>query len=176
MSAAVPELIQQAFLACQDRRFDDARAILTEAVALARQPEDQPHLADALARLGTIERDTNHLDLALQHYHEAVSILRRENNPLRLAHAIRHVADIECQANRPDLAAPSYAEALALYRAHPDAPPLDLANALRGTAVFHDAAGRRDQSRPLWLEARDLYWSLNIAAGVREASLRLNAG
>jgi tetratricopeptide (TPR) repeat protein len=180
VSDEVEKLIQQAFQARRDRRFDDARCDLTQAVSLARgerarEEHDPSALATALTRLGAIERDTRHYDLALQHYNEAVSILRQTDDTLSLAHTIRHVGDIHCDADHHHLAQPYYEEALALYRRHGCVPPLDLGNAIRSFAVFKDRMGDREGARVLWTEALELYKVVGVDAGIDEATRRLSS-
>ncbi|MGA2428628.1 MAG: tetratricopeptide repeat protein [Candidatus Acidiferrum sp.] len=103
-------------------------------------------------------------------YQQAVVMFREVDEPLVLAHTIRHLGDVYLEQGRPDLAEPCYHEALGIYRAQGDGPSLDLANAVRSLAVL-----RWEQTRTLWDEARDLYTTLRIEPGTKEATARVIA-
>ncbi len=103
-------------------------------------------------------------------YEEAVALLRQLEEPLFLAHTVRHLGDIYFEEALPELAEPCYQEALELYRKHPERSALDLANAIRSLAVL-----RAHQGRALWEEAREIYTTLGIEAGVKEAADRIAA-
>jgi tetratricopeptide (TPR) repeat protein len=103
-------------------------------------------------------------------YEQAVALFREVDQPLVLAHTIRHLGDVYQEQGHPDLAEPCYHEAIELYRSHGDASSLDWANALRSLAVF-----RWEQTRALWEDLRDLYTTLSIEPGIKEATARVAA-
>lgn len=133
----------------------------------------QRQLAQALKRLGQVERDLGRGEAARPLYEEAVTICRKGDDALTLAHTVRYLGDIHQDAGRAELAEPCYHEALALYRSHERTPPLDLANAIRPLAILKDDAGEVEEARRLWEEARDLYTAVNVREGVAENSARL---
>jgi len=106
------ELIASGYKARKEHRPEQAKEIFSEAVRLSRTAADSALLASSLVALGQIERDLNHIDLALQHYWEAVDILRTSPHRLRLAHATRHLADIFRKLGSREDALACYAEAL----------------------------------------------------------------
>lgn len=173
MSHAIENLLQQAHQARKDKRLQDARRDLIEAVDLGHKSDVGIELARALAALGQIERDLHNHEAALRNYEKAVAIYRTQGDPLRVAHTIRHVADIHRHQGNWALAERCYHEALDLYREHEHTPQLDLANAIRGLAILKDDSGHVEQAKMLWLEARDLYSAANVEAGVAESSQRL---
>ena len=63
----------------------------------------------------------------------------------------------------------AYTEALALYREHDGPGSLDFANAASRMAALRESLGAREEALGLWRETRDLYASVDLAAGVREA-------
>ena len=150
----------------REDRPADAKPELIEAVERCRASGRREELALVLKKLGQIERDLQHGDVAIRLYEEAAAIYRTTGDALKLAHTIRHIGDIHQDAGRGDLAAPWYDEALALYRQSGPTRTGDLANAIRSVAVHKEG---------LWEEARDLYASLDsrYARGVDEASTRL---
>jgi tetratricopeptide (TPR) repeat protein len=107
---------------------------------------------------------------ARQCYEESVAILRQLERPLILAHTVRHLGDVYSEEGSRDLAESCYDEALNLYRNHSDRSPLDLANAIRSLAVL-----RSEQAKALWEEAREIYATVGIDAGVKEATARVTA-
>ena len=173
MSAASEQLIERAAQARKENRPADAKQDLTEAIALLRQDEPGPELAQALRLLGKVERKLHDHAAARQHYEEAVSIYRTCGDAPTLAHTIRHLGDVHHDAGRRELAEPCYSEALNLYRGNPEASALDVANAVRSMAVLKAETGEGDQALLLWEEARDLYSGLNVTAGVTECDKRL---
>ncbi len=173
MSDAAVELMQQADRARREDRPADAHRDLTQAVALSRRSGAQRELAQALKKLGQIERDLGHGDAARLLYEEAVAICREDGDPLILAHTVRHLGDVHHDAGRVALAEPCYDEALAIYRGDARTAPLDLANAIRPLAMLKDDAGDVERARRLWQEARDIYAAVDVPAGVAESSRRL---
>ena len=167
------ELLSLALQARRENRLDDARQHLVEAVNREREADTGVGLAKALTRLGQIERDLGHKDVALRSYQEAAAIYRTADDVLRLAHTVRHVADIHRERGHTELAEPCYHEALSIYRGNEHTPPLDLANAIRGLAILKDEAGAAEASRLLWEEAKELYTAVNVKAGVDESCRRL---
>jgi hypothetical protein len=89
MSDASDKLLSQALQARRERRLDDARRNLVEAVDPCRKAGVRVELAKALTGLGQIERDLDRSEAARQHYEEAVAIYRAEGDALRLAHTVR---------------------------------------------------------------------------------------
>jgi len=173
MASAADDLVEQAHQGRREHRYDDARQLLIEAVALCRESGVPLDLAKAVTALGQIERDLHHGDAALQHYEEALVIYQAKGDGLRVAHTIRHVGDIHLEAGRLDLAEPCYHAALEIYRQDKLTPPLDLANTIRGLAILKFDTGENEQAKLLWKEAGQLYASVNVEAGVAESKRRL---
>jgi tetratricopeptide (TPR) repeat protein len=174
--SAMPEpadsLRRQARDARAEKRFEEARSHLLEAVALLRLETDlAADLAQALRELGEVERRFPP-DAARRYYEEAVSILRELNEPLGLAHTLRHLGDVFYETGDAVHAEPCFYEALAIYRSH-KTPQLELANAIRSLAVLKSAAGESEEACRLWTEARDLYELTGVQAGVAESNARL---
>jgi tetratricopeptide (TPR) repeat protein len=141
-----------------------------DAVNQLRQADNPLGLADALKRLGYIERHLKMYEAAGLHYDEAAAIYRQQGAILSLAHAVRHLGDVYRDAGRMQLARPCYDEALDLYRKTEGAPALDLANAIRSAALLAGAMGDKGQASRFWQEARSLYLSANIQEGVAECN------
>jgi len=173
MTEAIDKLLNAAAQARREKRPEDGRRELIEAVALAREAHDPRQLVRALTELGRIERDLGHGDAALAAYDDAAAIYRRDEDALKLAHTVRHIGDIHQDAKRADAAEACYHEALALYGAHPEAPVLDLANAVRPLALLKDDAGEFDEADRLWEQAKNLYEAVNVQAGVAGCAARL---
>jgi tetratricopeptide (TPR) repeat protein len=167
------ELLALALQARRENRLADARQYLVETVSRRRNVGATAELAEALTRLGQIERDMGHNDAALRSYEEAAAIYRARGDALRLAHTVRHVGDIQRNEGNLELAEPCYQEALRIYRSNEKTPPLDLANAIRGFALLKGEAGDAQEARWLWEEAMGLYASLDVKAGVDESVRRL---
>jgi tetratricopeptide (TPR) repeat protein len=170
---ALPEqLITAARAAMADRRRDEARALVREAVGQLRTQDQPVELAGALRFLGEIERALAESDRGIGAYEEAVAIFRAEDQHARLAHTLRHLADIQRDFAAAEDACRSAEEALTVYADH--APEdLEYANALRSAALANEAAGRRDRARSLWVEARRRYELSGVEAGVLESDMRL---
>lgn len=166
-------LLMQGYQARRERRLAEARHRFAEAVDLCRSVDDKVLLAQALTGLGQVERDMDHLDVALKHYTEAAEAYRGMDRPLALAHTVRHVGDILRNQVRLDLAAPHYQEALAIYRKHEEASPLDLANATRGYALLKAGTGDKVAAAKLWQEAGGLYAQVGVQAGVAESEAQV---
>jgi ankyrin repeat protein len=166
-------LLQRALQARREKRLEDAKTDLVEAIHLLREPGTRSELAWALRELGELERHLPDAESALQHYEEAIAILRGLDEPLRLAHTIRHLGDVHHDAGRAALAEPCYQEALALYRGNESTRPLELANAIRSLAVLKAEEGEIAEATRLWQEAHDLYTSVDVPAGVAESAARL---
>jgi tetratricopeptide (TPR) repeat protein len=173
MSTEIDTILNSARQARSEKRLQDAKSALFNALEHCRRADAKDDLAVTLKALGQIERDMGNREMALPLYEEAVAIYRDQDQPLALAHTIRHVADILQDMGRGELANLAYREALAIYRAHPEASALDLANAIRGLAILSFDTGKRDEAKSLWQEARELYASANVQAGVDESSRRL---
>jgi tetratricopeptide (TPR) repeat protein len=172
MTDAIDKLLSAAVQARREKRPDDARRDLVEAVALARAGNNRNALARAVTELGRIERDVGHADAALALYLEAAAIYREQRDDLKLAHTVRHVGDIHQDAGRPSEAEPCFQEAITIYRANPDTPALDMANALRPLALLKDDAGDFDEADRLWHNAKELYASVKAFPGVAECAGR----
>jgi tetratricopeptide (TPR) repeat protein len=175
VSDAADKLRQRALLAKREKRFEDARQDLLEAVELLRREGNRVERAQALRDLGEVERSLPDGDAARRHYAEAVEILREMDEPLKLAHTVRHLGDVHYEAGHATLAEPCYDEALVLYRSSANTRPLDLANAIRSLAVLKGDADEIEEAKRLWREARDLYVAVDVQAGVAESDARLAA-
>jgi tetratricopeptide (TPR) repeat protein len=173
MASAAQSLLEQGFQARREHRLHEARALYAEAVEWCRTNNDQPMLAQALARLGAIDRDLREIAASLHRYREAVALYRKLDAPLNLAHTIRHIGDILREAGECTSALPCYEEALAIYRSHPEADTLDLANALRGYALLQKGLGNAEAAKSLWQEAGTLYAQVDVQAGVEESQRQL---
>ena len=149
------------------------RCQLLETISALRQSGDRLRLANALRKLGEMERSLPETDGGVAAYREAVEILRQDERGLRLAHTVRHLGDVYRHAGRLDDAEECYAEALRIYRAHPEVSDLELANALRSAAILKEKTGGRDAAAAFWQEAKSRYQSEGVAAGVEESSRRL---
>jgi tetratricopeptide (TPR) repeat protein len=157
MSSEVASLLNQGYEARREERLEDARKAYAEAVQLCRLASDQAILAQALKRLGGIERDLHNIESALDHYREAATIQRTLDDGPALAHTVRHIGDILRESGQLGAAPPFYEEALSIYRSHPEADTLDLANTLRGFALLKSALGEPEAAIALWQEAGALY-------------------
>jgi tetratricopeptide (TPR) repeat protein len=165
--------LMQAAKRLRFERPQEALRLYTEAAARCRQEGQRRELIQALKGQGQIERDTNHLDLALASYEEAADLCREESDPLWLAHTLRHVADIHQDAERNEVALPFYREALEIYRKQTDTNLLDLANTVRPLAALKESMGDFVEATRLWQEARELYAASSVPQGVAECSRRL---
>jgi len=154
------------------RRSDQLEA--KKAIDLLRQEGNPLALAEALRRLGEIERSLPGTDGGVAAYEEAVALFRQQGEELKLAHTVRHLGDIQLHAGYVERAAQSYEMALGFYRRHPEAPPLDLANALRGMALLKEATGETQIAIALWQEATIIYESTNVTQGAEEGARRLS--
>jgi tetratricopeptide (TPR) repeat protein len=173
MPDTIDNLMERAVEAVRNRRLDEAKADLFEAIDVLRSGDSDPRVAAALRELAEVERKLGERDLALQHYQEAVNLLRSQKEPFRLAHTIRHLGDVYHDMGQNELAGPCYREALELYRRNEGASQLDLANAIRSMAVLKEETGASEEAKVLWTEARQLYIAGQIEPGVAESSRRL---
>lgn len=173
MSAACDALLNQAYQARKENRLADAKRDLIEAVELCRRTGALSELAQALTRLGQIQRDLNQREAALKLYEEAAAIYRANGENLKLAHTVRHLGDIHREQGERVLADRRYREALELYRSDEETTPLELANTLRGFAILKGDMGEVENASALWHEARNLYAAANVEAGVTESSQQL---
>ena len=168
------ELLARGHVARGEKRLKEARDCFAQAVDAYRKTDDKKLLADALCRLGQIERDLGNGGEALKHYGAAVELLRNLGAPLALAHTVRHVADIlREQKWQPEKAMLCYEEALAIYRGHAETPTLDLANTIRGYAHLKADTGDAEEATLLWHEAMALYAECGVQAGVAESQSQI---
>ena len=173
-SIPAAELLSRGHEARSEKRLTEARNYFAQAVDCCRKANDKTLLAEALCRLGQIERDLGNVGDALKHYGSAVELRRSQDSPLLLAHTVRHVADILREQKRQlEKAMLCYEEALAIYRGHEDTPPLDLANAIRGYALLQADLGDPDEATFLWHEAMALYAESGVQAGVAESQSQI---
>lgn len=150
------------------------RAGIAEAAAVFRGAGAHAELADALGKLGHVERDAGRREAARSCFAGAVAAARAAGDPLGLAHAVRQLGDVHRQAGRLAPAEACYDEALTLYRqSGPGTAVLAHANALRPMAILKEAQGRVGEARALWKHARALYREAGIEAGVAECVDRL---
>jgi tetratricopeptide (TPR) repeat protein len=136
--------------------------------------KDHNGLAQGLAGLAQISRDSDDGTGARRHYEEAVAIYRVLHDDLKLAHTIRHLADILRHQGDNVLAESCYAEALHIYRQSESTVPLDLANTIRGYALLKGNCGETEVAIGLWREAKSLYASLKVQDGVDESDQYLS--
>ena len=167
------ELLKLALQARRENRLADAKRHLEKAVNLCREADATVDLAQALTRLGGIERDLGNNERSLKNYEEAAAIYRARGDAQRLAHTIRHVADINLDEGHLGRAEPCYREALTIYRNQEKVRPLDLANAIRGLALLRGQTGDAAEATSLWKEARVLYSAVDVQAGVDESSRQI---
>jgi tetratricopeptide (TPR) repeat protein len=169
-SIPAAELLSRGHAARSEKRLTEARDHFAKAVDGCRKANDKTLLAEALCRLGQIERDLGNGGDALKHYGAAAELRRKQNSPLLLAHAVRHVADIlREQKWQPEKAMLCYEEALAIYRDHAETAALDLANAIRGYALMTADLGDPEEAAFLWHEAMALYAECGVQTGVAES-------
>lgn len=168
------DLIKLAWQARGERRYEDAKRGLLEAIKLSRQADSRLDLIRALKALAHIVRDQGQVDCALPLYEEAMALSRAEGDDLVLAHSVRHFGDLHREAGRIADAQRYYDEALSLYRAALAPPALDFANALRPAAMLKEAEGDIEAARQLWTEARLLYERADVRPGVEECNRRLS--
>ncbi|MFN0103359.1 MAG: hypothetical protein ACKV2U_14880 [Bryobacteraceae bacterium] len=166
-------LIVKALQGRAEGRLHDAHRDFASAADLARQYGAQALLGRALTGLGQIERDLNHLDVALKHYQDAAAIYSEIGDLMRFAHATRHIADLHMDAGHTQLAEARYIESLALYRDAAETKPLDLANTIRGLAILKQNMGDIGAAKLYWREAQTLYTTANVKEGIVETARRL---
>ncbi len=147
---------------------------LTTAAAMCRDQGESVDYAQAVHLLAHVELDLGHEYRALSLWEEAVGVLRATGNVLQLAHKVRHLGDLHRHCGRLEVAESCYAEALALYREHDSPGSLDFANAASRMADLKERRGERVEALKLWQETRDLYASVDMAPGVREAQVHID--
>ncbi len=175
VSISAETLIARAAAARSEGRFDLARDDLRDAIAQLRSGENPLQLADAVRRLGEVERSLAGGDHGAASYQEAIEILRNVQVPLKLAHAVRHLADLYRHQGELGKADDCYAEALSIYEHEELASPLDVANTLRGIALLNERTGFKVRALAFWLRARTLYEAANVESGVNECTLHERA-
>lgn len=175
MSHPAADLLARAERAHRERRFDDSKTALVEAVEISRAaaPPQRP-LAVALRRLGEAERRTDNPQGARAAYEEAVALMREDSEPLRLGHTLRHLGEVYQEQGQSDPARRCLEEAVAIYRDNEPIPSPNLANAVRALAVHLEEGGALDGAEPLWQEACGIYRSFGVHAGVAEACVRIS--
>ena len=149
------------------RRLETARQL----VANAREGGDKLALANALKRLGDIERRPPFLrETTNETFAEAADLYRELELPLEEAWVLRHIGINHEYAERLAEAEKHYDASLNLFRQHATANSPNYANAVRYPAVIKNRVGKRDESIRLWEEAAQRYDEAGISAGVAEAA------
>jgi len=108
-------------------------------------------------------------------YARAAALSRESGAPLLQAHALRHLSDLDRQADHLEQALAHAEQAAALYRANGQGTSPDMANALRLKGLALDGLRKTAQARAAWTAARELYTRADVADGVAECDLRLDA-
>jgi tetratricopeptide (TPR) repeat protein len=166
----VEALIDAAWRARREGRYQEAELGLHEAIEASRRSGNGRQLTAALGKLAHVMRDLDRHDEALRFSEEAVGVSRGTGDGLLLAHAVRHLGDVHRDARRLADADACYTEALELYRAADGPDSLDVANALRPAALLKVSQGKGAEALALFSEARTLYQQAGIEAGVEECS------
>jgi CHAT domain-containing protein len=78
------------------------RAVLEQAIAMARELGDEPALARGLAALGSLTRVEGDMDTALAHFEESAAISRRLGNDNSLARSLIDIATIHQRRGDPE--------------------------------------------------------------------------
>lgn len=174
------ELVERAMQARKEGRLDDARAAITDAVAVVGQMGDAAGLAEPLVLLAEIERHRGDKGASVEAYDDAAEAFRTVGDRRGVAHALRHKVDINREAGRLADAEADLPEALALHRGGAGT-ELDLANMLRVAALLKEDQGDLSAALHFWQEARDGYQACDELlkrltgsnAGVEEAERRI---
>ncbi|KAG8929608.1 hypothetical protein FRC01_004068 [Tulasnella sp. 417] len=96
-------------------KFQKARSILHEAVALYREVDDQIGIAESLFLIADIPREEDQMDEAAAIYKEALEVYEALNNQSRIASCLHNLGDILRHQGKPESTA--YLEqALQVYR------------------------------------------------------------
>jgi len=154
----------------QEVLINEAHQKLDDAVAICRNAEALPQLAQAIHMLANVEHDMSHDQVAQELWEEAVSICRAVGDNAQLAHKVRHLGDLHRHLGRLDQAETCYEEALALYRRHEDPPTLDFANAVARMASLKEGTLSTEEAVRLWQQACELYEAAGMPAGVEDCS------
>lgn len=144
--------------------YDQAHALLTQALALFRQlhPGAHPDLATALGDLAVVDFQTGDPAAASELLRESLEMRRRLGDGQDLIKPMNNLAAILMQRGELDEAETIYRETLALRRALVATAPSDsaargnLATSLRSLAAAHQAKGELDAAEPLLRESLDL--------------------
>ncbi|RIJ16030.1 tetratricopeptide repeat protein [Henriciella mobilis] len=175
MQQDVRALVDRVYAARRDDSPDEAHALATDALELARGAHDPELLVRALMAKGQCHRDEGDFEDAERLYVEAANLCRREEiDPLVVAHVIRHLGDVTAELGRFGLAKTHYEEALDLYRDIENLPPATLANAIRPLARLYDVLDEHAEAVEYWREALELYETAHVRSGIRECNRRLN--
>lgn len=141
-------------LAQRQNDYPVAYEVLTEAIEIFRQLNDQPALGTALRRLGTIPHHLGDFDGARAILVESADILRNIGDNINLMIALHNLGDLA--SDRGDLteAVTHYSEALAVGRRHRDTH--GIAYALRGLGGVDRRAGRYSEAALRFQESLSL--------------------
>ncbi|MET0580395.1 MAG: tetratricopeptide repeat protein, partial [Pseudoxanthomonas sp.] len=154
-------------------QYDQARPLLTQALAIARRlpAEDEDTLIDALAQLGQLELSQKHYDKALPFFDEAL-LLQRSRYPqgLTTASLLQQRGLLYSETDRHTEAIADYQASLAIRqkRLDPRNPLLIRSYGALGTA--HAVARQHGQAMP-WLQ-RALALSRQVHGDVHDETAR----
>jgi tetratricopeptide (TPR) repeat protein len=135
----------------QQRAYDRAELILTEAIDIARSIGDRTRLSAGHINIANLFFSQRRFDEARVHYEQALTIAREIQNKGATAAALNNVASVLYMQGDPDGAAPLDREALAIRReiGNPEPIAVSLANIAETTfdaAQLQSAASMYEES------------------------------
>lgn len=107
-------------------RYDEAREVLQDALAVFQAWEEAESVARALLKLGVCSGYSHDLRGAVQHFTQAAEILEQEGDERLLLHARHNVADFLVECGEPLEALARYDETRPLYARFGDDPWVSL--------------------------------------------------
>jgi tetratricopeptide (TPR) repeat protein len=132
-------------------RYEEAKALLEESLAIARELGDRPHIAKALRPLAMTVSGLGDLGAARRYVEEAVELACELGDKRGLATAVNGLAQIHRVEGSLDLAQPLYEQALALARDIGDREKAAIA--LLNLAMVWIGRGARDRAHAALAEA-----------------------
>lgn len=145
------------------QRYEDAEAVLEEAIGLLEQAEDQPHLGIARIALGNLYLATRRWQAAEVQFHHAERIFEPRRDLLRLAGVYNNWGMALAGRSEWARAVRIYQRSISLWTQNGDR--LQQANALDNLAIAYLALGEAERSRAACLEGLAILDTLPALAG-----------